>query len=168
MSGIHNLGEYHLKAAIERFDNEHYEGTTGCSHVMDEKGNWLLNERIEQKVVAHNERDCFGPGEVHLLCLDCNREAEKEEWTCDWCHHRGTDVSGLTDHETHEEYMVCSMCRDIDRAETEVDLCYDYYEFDSPAERKAAIEKAKAEIVEIRKKRDERKAKEEAEHKTPQ
>lgn len=172
MSGIHCLGEATLANALARYD-ERYEGTNGCPHLRSEKGDWTAP--METKVVAYNERDSFGPGEINLLCLDCDREAEKEEWTCDWCHHRGTDVSGLTDHETHEEYMVCDLCRELAHEGSTFDSLMDELhspeEFEnprSPEEIRRDIEATKATIARLRKQRDERKTKEEAEHKTPQ
>jgi len=166
MSGIHGLGQYNLKRAIERFDNERYEGCNGCSHVMDENGTWLLDEKIEQKVVAYNERDSFGPGEVYLSCLACD-EAQKTEYDCDFCGHVGPDVSGLTDHETHEEYMACVLCRDIDYTTIQIDSLRDELSYPQesgnprdPAQIRREIDEEKVKFKSLCERRDHRKLKE--------
>jgi len=124
MSGIINRGTMSLSNAIARFDNERYEGCTGCPHVWDnEKGEWIRD--FADDVTAFNENDGFGPGEVSLLCDQC---AEEDKLSCDFCGHTADDDNGVTGHKALDEsmfYNYCDVCWSKHRQEFTQDMGYD-------------------------------------------
>lgn len=118
MSGIINLGKRAFLSAISYYDSDAFEGCSGCEHLMDtQEGVWIHNDvTAKLEVNVFNERDCFGPGEVSLLCDAClAEEKSKPGYRCDFCHRQempGGDFT-VSGHKAPDEpmyYMYCDDC----------------------------------------------------------
>lgn len=115
MSGITRPVECSLASARNRYDNEKYEGCSYCEHLMDEEtGTFLLGD--ETTVSVTREVDCFGPGEVSVLCMACAAVAEAYDLanrTCDFCGNAGTEDSpifGAKCIDSSDWYDWCETC----------------------------------------------------------